>query len=138
MNEKFTLTLKAELNELDKLLSFSETHMALRECPMKIIMQMSICIEEIFVNIAHYAYGGKAGGAVFALSFFDEPRRMVISFQDSGVQYDPLSKADPDITLSAEDRKIGGLGIFMTKKSVDKISYEYEDGKNILTFEKRF
>lgn len=97
---------------------------------------MSISFEEIFVNVAHYAYPDGEGKATVELDFTDGV--MTMSLKDSGIPFDPLAKEDPDITLSADDRKIGGLGIFMTKKYMDSISYEYKDSMNILTMSKKF
>ena len=99
---------------------------------MKVQMQIDVAVEEIFVNIASYAYGGKEG---LAEIFFDidSDKKVNITFVDSGVPYDPLKKDDPDVTLSADERQIGGLGIFMVKKTMDDMVYEYKDGKNRLT-----
>ncbi len=102
-------------------------------------IQLDIATEEIYVNIAHYAYETEGGGnAVITLTIEDEPLRATVRFEDAGRPYDPLSRKEPDITLSAKDRKIGGLGIFMTKKSMDHMSYEYRDGKNIVTITKNY
>ena len=100
-------------------------------------MSMCVAIEEVFVNVAHYAYGGGEGSVEFNISFEKETRKVVFQMIDSGVQFDPLKKADPDITLSAEERNIGGLGIFITKKTMDQVAYTYENGKNILTMIKK-
>ena len=99
-------------------------------------MIMLVAVEEIFVNIAHYAYGGNPGEAVIGLDVIPNPKSCRIVFRDRGVPYNPLEKTDPDITLSAEEREIGGLGIYMVKQSMDKVEYRYEDGYNILTIEK--
>lgn len=105
------------------------------ECSPKSIMQINIAVEEIFVNIAHYAYPGRVGEAVVEVEIADE-QSVTITFIDSGIQYDPLAKPDPDVTLSANDRNIGGLGIFMTKKLMDELSYEYRDGQNVFSMKK--
>ena len=102
---------------------------------MRIQLQMDIAVEEIFVNIASYAYEGKEGPSEIIFELNDKVAE--ITFIDSGIPYDPLAKEDPDITLSAEQRQIGGLGIFMVKKSMDDMKYEYSDGKNKLTLFKR-
>ena len=94
-------------------------------------MQIDLAVEEIFVNIAYYAYAPKVGMAVISIDISGGPVRIV--FMDHGIPYDPLAREDPDITLPPEERGIGGLGIFMVKKSVDDIKYEYKDGQNILT-----
>ena len=101
-------------------------------------MQIDVAIEEIFVNIAHYAYPEGEGDAVISVGADTAAGGVQIVFEDEGIPYDPLKNEDPDITLSAEDRPIGGLGIFMVKKSMDEVSYEYKDGKNRLTIKKSF
>ena len=90
----------------------------------------------LFVNIANYAYNPEIGTAVVQVTVNKEPLSVEITFIDNGKQYDPLAKPDPDTTLSAKQRKIGGLGIFMVKKSMDDVIYEYKDGRNILTIKK--
>jgi anti-sigma regulatory factor (Ser/Thr protein kinase) len=105
-------------------------------CSMKVQMQIDIAVEEIFVNIAHYTYTPGAGDAVLRVELQENPRTVSITFEDRGVPYDPLAKEDPDVTLDAEERQIGGLGIYMVKKSMDEVKYRHEDGKNILTLVK--
>lgn len=100
------------------------------------MMQMDLAVEEIFVNIAHYAYAPGSGDVVVECNVSGEPPCATVSFSDSGVPFDPLKKEDPDVTLSAEERKIGGLGIFLVKKYMDNVKYDYRDGKNILTMSK--
>ena len=103
---------------------------------MKAKMQLDIAVEEIFINIANYAYAPGIGKATVRVEVSGDPVTVTITFIDRGVPYDPLKKDDPDITLSADEREIGGLGIFMTKKVMDNISYEYKGGQNILTLKK--
>ncbi len=105
-------------------------------CPMGIVMQLEIAIEELFANICYYAYGDDGGSACIQIDVEEDPTAITIAFIDSGKPYDPLAKEDPDTTLSAEDRPIGGLGIFMVKKSMDDITYEYRNEKNILKIKK--
>ena len=131
------LTLEAKTENLDKVLSFVDKHLEEQECPMKTQMQIDIAVEELFVNIAHYAYNPEVGPVTIRVEVQKEPLAVTITFIDHGVPYDPLAKEDPDITLSAEERQIGGLGIFMVKKSMDDISYEYKDGQNILYIKKK-
>ena len=124
-------------DSLHELIAFLESELEKVDCPMKLMMQISVAVEEIFVNIAHYAYGANGmGQMVFGLD--PSPEGVTIRFTDSGVPFDPLAKKDPDITLSAEERSIGGLGIYMVKKSMDSVDYEYTDHKNILTLYKKF
>lgn len=130
------LNLEAKTEKLDEVLSFVDKHLEEKGCPMKTQMQIDIAVEELFVNIAHYAYNPETGPVTIRVEVQEEPLAVVITFIDNGVPYDPLAKADPDITLSAEERQIGGLGIFMVKKSMDDISYEYKNGQNILHIKK--
>ncbi len=129
-------TFDAVLDQLDDVLAFVDEQLDLIDCPMKSRMQVQIAAEEIFVNIASYAYQPGTGKADILVETAKDPRSVTITFKDRGVPYDPLAKEDPDISLSAEDRPIGGLGIFMTKKSMDEMKYEYRDGQNVLTIRK--
>lgn len=106
------------------------------DCPMKWVMQITVCVEEMFVNVAHYAYGEGAGDVTMQID--TTPSSVSITLIDSGMAFDPLAKDDPDITLSAEERGIGGLGIYMVKKSMDEVRYERKNGQNIFTMVKNF
>ena len=130
------LEIEAITENLSKVLAFVDEQLEAADCPMKIQMQIDIAVEEIFVNIAHYAYKSGTGKAVVRVETLPDPPSVDITFIDNGIPYDPLTKEDPDITLSAEERPIGGLGIFMVKKSMDDVRYEYLDGHNILTLKK--
>ena len=99
---------------------------------------MHIAIDELFGNIAYYAYNPEIGIVTVRVEVTDNPLAVVIKFIDNGIPYDPLAKADPDTTLSVEERDVGGLGIYMVKKTMDDISYEYRDGQNILRIKKKF
>lgn len=129
------LEITAKTDNLPQVLAFIDERIEAAEGDMKIQMQIDIAVEEIFVNIASYAYEGKEGPAEILFDLKDDQAE--ITFIDSGVPYDPLAKEDPDITLSAEQRQIGGLGIFMVKKSMDDMKYEYKDNKNCLTLFKK-
>ncbi|OUN22079.1 ATP-binding protein [Flavonifractor sp. An82] len=99
--------------------------------------QLDVAVEEIFVNIARYAYPpDQPGWALIRCRVEEEPPRIIVQFVDRGVPFDPLAKKDADITLSAEERQIGGLGILMVKRSMDQVEYTYEDGQNVLTLTK--
>lgn len=130
------LNIDATTDNLEKVIDFVNSRLEAVECSPKDCMQLDIAVEEIFVNIANYAYAPEIGKAGVRVEVSDNPVTVTITFTDKGVPYDPLKKADPDITLSAEEREIGGLGIFLTKKVIDDISYEYKDGRNILTLKK--
>ena len=132
------LEIEALSENLPQVLAFVDEQLEAANCPMKIQIQIDIAVEEIFVNIAHYAYAPETGKAMVRIETLADPPSVDITFIDNGVPYDPLAKADPDITLSAEERQIGGLGIFLVKKIMDDIHYEYKDGKNIFTMKKKF
>ncbi|MGN0597368.1 MAG: ATP-binding protein [Ruminiclostridium sp.] len=131
------LIVPAKLEELEKVIDFVDAFLEQENCYMRIQTQIDVAVEEIFVNIANYAYNPEIGKAEIEVEISDEPITVSITFKDSGVPYNPLEKADPDITLSAEERDIGGLGIFMVKKSMDDIEYSYKDGRNVLTIKKK-
>ena len=133
-----SLEIEASLQNLDQVLEFLEEQLFDAGCSMKTAMQLQLAAEEIFVNIASYAYGSGTGTARIQVEFEQAPRAVKVTFTDAGVPYDPLEKEDPDVTLSAAEREIGCLGIFITKKSVDDISYEYREGKYILTLKKYY
>ncbi len=130
------LTVDAAIENIPAVTSFVEEQLEQVGCPMKAMMQINIAIDELFGNIAQYAYTPKTGKATVRVEVTENPMAVVITFIDNGVPYDPLAKADPDITKSADEREIGGLGIFMVKKSMDEINYEYKNGQNILTIKK--
>ncbi len=130
------LFIEAKDENLDKVLAFVDEQLEAYDCPMKTQMQVDIAVEEIFVNIAHYAYVPGEGSATIRAEVTEDPLSVSLTFVDNGIPYDPLAKEDPDITLSADERQIGGLGIFMVKKSMDDVAYEYKDGHNVLTIKK--
>ena len=130
------LKLAATVENIEVVTDFVNEQLEALDCPMKAQMQIDIAIDELFGNIAHYAYKPEVGDATVCIEVIDDPLAVIITFIDNGVPYDPLAKADPDVTLSAEEREIGGLGIFMVKKSMDDVTYEYKDGQNILKIRK--
>ena len=130
-------TFPAKIEVLNDVLGFAEEMMERFECPMKIQTAVCVAIEEVFVNIAHYAYGGGEGDMTLGIGFDEESRTVTFRMSDKGVPFDPLKKPDPDITQSAEEREIGGLGIFIAKKTMDSLAYSYENGENILTMTKK-
>ena len=126
----------AKVEKLDDFLSYLETTMEENEVPIKVVMSFLVAAEEIFVNIASYAYPDSEGDMDVDFTIVDNTVKIV--FTDSGIPFDPVSKPDPDVNASAEERGIGGLGIYMVKKSMDGIIYEYKDNKNVLSFWKSF
>lgn len=130
------LTVDATIENVAAVTAFVDEQLEQLDCPVKTQIQVDIAIDELFGNIANYAYNLEIGVATVRIEVTEDPLAVVITFIDNGVPYDPLAKADPDVTLSAEKRQIGGLGIYIVKKSMDNISYEYKDGMNILTIKK--
>ena len=127
----------AKTESLSDVISFVEQKLESYECSMKLQTTLCVAIEEVFVNVAKYAYKDGNGSVEFNIFFDKETRLVTFQMIDSGTPFNPLDKADPDITLSAQDREIGGLGIFITKKTMDNVTYAYENGKNILTMVKK-
>ena len=131
------IELDAAAAKLPELTEFVDAFLEEAACPMRAQMQIDVAVEEIFMNIASYAYAPATGTAQVILTLCEEPRGVEITFIDGGVPYDPLAKEDPDVTLSAQERQIGGLGIFMTKKTMDEVRYERAGDRNVLTLIKR-
>ena len=127
------LVIEAIPENLTTVLSFVKTELQEHGTEGKMQRQIAIAVEEIFVNIAHYAYNPETGSAVIRISIGDEVN---IEFEDNGNPYNPLEKNDPDTTLKAKDRKVGGLGVFMVKKIMDSVDYRFENGKNLLKIRK--
>ena len=130
------ITVAAGLDSLNDVLAFVDGEMERAGCSMKLMTQVDMAVEEIFVNIARYAYHPEAGEASVRCEAGGDPFQIVVGFADRGRPFNPLDREDPDVTLDAEARQLGGLGILMAKKLMDDIQYEYRDGKNILTLRK--
>lgn len=133
----FELQVLALTENLGQVLEFVEAKLEELDCPMKIQTQIDIAVEEIYVNIAHYAYQSEPGQVTIFIKTEEDSGMVVIHFIDSGIPFNPLERKDPDVTLSAEERNIGGLGIYMVKKSMDDVSYEYKNGQNVFTIKKK-
>ena len=138
------LNLDAIKENLPRALSFLDEKLEEMGCPMKVQMQLDIALEELFVNVANYAYkaqleaGQEPGSVSVRVEFTAQPRAVEVTLTDRGIPFNPLDQKDPDTSLPAHERRIGGLGIYMAKKSMDHMHYEYKDGQNILTFRKNF
>lgn len=131
------LRLAATLEGIPAVTAFIDEQLEALACGMKAQMQIDVAIDEVFANIAHYAYPGGAGEAAVRFDFDPATRVATLEFEDKGVAFDPLQRDDPDVTLSAEERQIGGLGIFLVKKTMDGVEYRREDGRNVLTLRKK-
>lgn len=131
------LDVLAVRDNLPRVLEFVEEQLAGYGCGMKTSYEINLAVEEIYVNIASYAYDKDLGSAVIVADILTDPLSLVLVFKDSGTPYNPLLKEDPDTGIPLKERKAGGLGIYMVKKLVDDISYVYQDGMNILTITKQ-
>ncbi|MGN0712437.1 MAG: ATP-binding protein [Anaerovoracaceae bacterium] len=148
---KREMTVNAAVENLESVIAFVDGCLEELSCPLRAQMQIDIAVDEVFSNIAYYAYptdavtgaaagtdaGIDAGTVTVQVEAAEEPPAVILTFIDGGTPYDPLSHEDPDMTLPAEDRPIGGLGIYMVRKIMDRVSYSWESGKNILKIEKR-
>lgn len=132
-----TIVVKAVVESIPSVTDFVDEILEDNDCVIKAKIQIDIAIDEILGNISHYAYESGNGDVSVTVEVAESPKRAIITFADSGIPYNPMTKDDPDTALSADEREIGGLGIFMVKKSMDEMYYEYADGKNILTIIKK-
>ena len=129
------ITVEAVIKNAPQVTAFMDDILASMDCSMKAQMQLDIAVDELFSNVAYYAYAPETGPITLQIDA-PEDGRVVLRFIDEGIPYNPLEKKDPDTSLGIEERKIGGLGIFMVKKTMDEMRYEYRDGKNIVTLTK--
>lgn len=128
------LRIAATRENAEEVMAFVDGQLEAHDCSPKTQTQLDIAVDELFTNIASYAYGAETGEAVIEMEFPDGFAE--ITFRDWGTPYNPLARPDPDVTLPAEERQIGGLGIYMVKKSMDEVLYRYENGENVLTIRK--
>ena len=131
------ITVPATLENVETVTEFVNEQLNALRCPPPVRTQVDIAIDEVFSNIVRYAYSPEEGPATVRVEAAEEPRCVVITFIDHGKPYNPLTTAAPDTTLSAKQRRIGGLGVYMLKKTMDDIAYAYTDGMNILTICKK-
>ena len=130
---KKEMTVSAVMENVEVITSLAENEMEMNGCSLELIFQVNIAIDEIFSNIVNYAYPDGAGDVWFSIDFTTSPKAVRLTFEDAGIPYNPLEKEEPDITLSADERQIGGLGIFIVKKTMDEVEYDYKSGHNVLT-----
>ena len=131
------LNIEAVRDNVDAVIDFIGEELEAHGCGFAEQMSINVAVDEIFANIANYAYGGESGSAAVRVEVTDEPFEARITFIDEGVPFDPLSVPDPDTELSLDERDIGGMGIHIVRKSMDEVSYEYKDGRNIFTVMKK-
>ncbi len=140
MDNKKIITVEASMEYLDMVTSGVEAFLEAYSCPMKIVMKILLCVEELYANVVNYAYADKGGSCTIELNGDSNEACSEVSIviRDGGIPFDPLAKEDPDITLSADEREIGGLGIYMVKNIMDTVSYEYKQQENIVTMTKKW
>jgi len=131
------ITVDAMIENMNTVTAFVDDFLDQIACPMKSRIQINIVIDEIFGNICHYAYKDSVGAVTVRVESGNTPKAVFLTFTDNGIPYNPLETEDPDITLSSEERKIGGLGIYLVKKNMDEMKYEYVNQQNRLWMEKR-
>ena len=130
------ITVEAVIDNLEQVTAFVDSRLEALDCPVDTQFQIEVAMEELFTNIANYAYAPGTGSVTIRTE--GEPRAIALTFIDSGVPYDPLAKEDPDLTLSLEERPIGGLGVYMARQCMDEMTYRREDGKNVTTVRKEW
>ncbi len=133
-----SLLVPADAGYLEQVTEFVDAQLEAYDCPALTQLHIELAIEEIFLNIANYAYRPKNGEAEIRCEVLREPLRVVIQFLDGGSPFDPLAQQDADTSPEALEAREGGLGILLVKRTMDDVSYAYENGKNILTILKTF
>ena len=136
--KKLERTVIATLENYDRVAEFVEGELEIREVPMAAQAQIVIALDEIYTNVAKYAYADDPGEVTVRLDFTEQITEVKMTIMDCGIPYDPLKRPDPDVSLEAEARQIGGLGIYMVKQMMEEVSYEYRGGMNILRMRKMF
>jgi anti-sigma regulatory factor (Ser/Thr protein kinase) len=127
------LTIEALVKNVDYVTEFVDELLEKMGCSRKSMTQINIALDELFSNICNYAYGDRVGNATIRLRKLEDKNAVELTLEDEGAPFDPLKVEEPDVTLSLAERGIGGLGIFMVRKTMDDIRYAYENGRNILT-----
>ena len=131
------LTLTAVTENIPEVTAFIDAQLEALDCCAKARIQIDMAIDEVFSNIAYYAYAPGTGDVTVRFEFDASTGTAAVTFIDRGVPYNPLGKDDPDVTLSARERGIGGLGIFLVKKTMDDVKYRRGQDCNMLTIYKR-
>lgn len=130
------MTVAAKVEALSQVIQYINENLKNFGCHEELINQIDLAVEEIFVNIALYAYNGGEGNALISMELYGNPPQAIIRFSDRGKPYNPTAREDPDLLLPLQERPIGGLGIFLVRKCMDSMEYEYKNGRNMLTLRK--
>lgn len=131
------ITISSKVENLQNVLNFINKQLESLKYSQRALFQLELSVEEAFVNIANYAYENHNGEVVVCSKIDKNPLNIIVQFIDTGIPYNPLENKYTDISSDLDEKKIGGLGILLIKKNVDYVSYEYKDGKNILTIGKK-
>lgn len=127
------LCVKASIRNIDEVTGFVNDQLRQMGCSKRSLLQIDVALDELFSNICRYAYDDVVGNVLVSVEELEDGDSVQITLVDKGIPFDPLAVKDPDVTLKLQERTIGGLGIFMVKRTMDDVQYEYRDGKNILT-----
>lgn len=131
------ITLQARIEKIPEATAFIDGELEALGCGLKAQMQIDVAMDELFGNIARYAYGENEGKVTIRFHFEEDTRQAVITLTDRGVPFDPTAALTPDVNIPAEERQVGGLGIFLVRKTMDDMAYEYRAGQNVLTIRKK-
>lgn len=135
-NHAERLQIDALTENMDKVRAFIESYLEKTDCPPDVMMKIDLAVEELFVNVAYYAYGDDSGMAAILIEVPENERKVTVTVEDGGIRFDPFDKPEVKTASSAKDQPIGGLGIHIVKKMMDKVSYEFKENRNIVTIEK--
>ena len=135
MNEE-KITVPAELKQAVPVAAMVDRIMTQLNCSGRTKLKIAVVVDEIFSNIVHYAYKNREGTITVEAEAEEDPPCLVITFIDQGMPFDPLAVRDPEMTGTAKKRAVGGLGLYIVKKTMDGVSYENKNGSNILTIRK--
>lgn len=130
------LTVESVPEKINAVTAFINSELEAYDCSRRTRIQIDIAVDELFANIVHHAYASRGGDITVRVCISGKDRTARITLIDSGKPFDPLSAPEPDISLPVEQRAVGGLGIYLVKKTMDDLRYEYSDGKNFVTIAK--
>ena len=133
---KRTLRVAADIENIEKVTELVGEVLKGTDCSCQVRDKINVAVDEIFSNIAKYAYAPGKGDVTVSAETDKDRESITVTFKDNGKKYDPLEVNDPDVSLSADERTPGGLGVYMVRKLMDDVSYEYKDGQNILKIKK--
>ena len=134
---KHEKTMQASLESIPEITGWVDQLLTKAGCTVKARRQIDVALDEILSNIARYAYPDGEGSMTVEIDMDEETGLLCLTFRDEGIPFDPLGKEEPDVTLGVRERAVGGLGIFLVKKMMDKVSYRREGKEKILSLYKK-